>query len=451
MQGDPRLVRRASAFAEAFARRPDRALPHVVDSDAEREGMYRMLRNDRLGFEELVEAQQHRTRERALQAKRVVVVHDTTECSFAHADGDEVGWLNQSRPGFLVHHSLVLDTNARPLGVIWSTAWARPKPKGRGRKKRLSGKELARQESRESDRWIESVEQSGAWLSDVDCVHIMDREADNFRLLEDMIANGHELIVRLCYPRRARHASDDEWTALPELFCERPPLFEREVKLSRRVPRSTPRIHHPARAAREATLTARAGSLWLKPPPYLSKSNPLRVNVVQIREEHPPKGEARVEWILLTTKSIDTRVQVESIIDLYRLRWLIEEFHRALKSGCLLEKRHLESFEALTTMVAFAYAVACELLWLRARSRDSPNAPASEVLSEPLLTCLRAHPKVALRSGCSARDALVAIAKLGGYISRRDPPGWQTLGRGYHQLQAFAAGWAAAIATKATS
>jgi hypothetical protein len=445
MTVDPRLMRRAHAFAESLARHPRRPLPHVVETSAEREGMYRLMRNKSCGFEELLEAQQQATRARAQRlGHRVLVLHDTTECSFDHADGDEVGWLTPNRPGFLTHHALVVDGGtARPLGVVWSTTWARPKSSIRGRKNRLNGRQLAAQASRESDRWIEGVDEAGAWLEGIDCVHVMDREADNFRLLDHMLAKGHQLVVRLRYPRSARQNEDETWRPLPELLRECPIVFEREVKLSRRVQRTIPRANHPAREARNANLTVRAGRATLQPPRYLD-THPIHVNVVQIREEAPPKGETPIEWLLLTTLPVDSPARVEAVVDAYRMRWLIEDFHKALKTGCMLEQRHLESFEALTTILAFSYPVACELLWMRARAREAPHAPAAEVLGESLLACLRGHPKVRLGPDPSVPEALLAIATLGGYMKRSDPPGWQTLGRGYHDLLAFYAGWAAA-------
>ena len=52
-------------------------------------------------------------------------------------------------------------------------------------------------------------------------------------------------------------------------------------------------------------------------------------------EKNPPAGEAPLEWRLITTEPIASREQVVQILEWYRTRWLIEEFFKCLKTGCV--------------------------------------------------------------------------------------------------------------------
>lgn len=54
----------------------------------------------------------------------------------------------------------------------------------------------------------------------------------------------------------------------------------------------------------------------------------VEVNAVYVYETNPPEGEKPVEWILFTTEPIHTAEDVLRVVDLYRTRWMIEEFFK---------------------------------------------------------------------------------------------------------------------------
>jgi len=57
---------------------------------------------------------------------------------------------------------------------------------------------------------------------------------------------------------------------------------------------------------------------------------------------------------------------------------LIEEFHKALKTGTKAEELQLETAESLFAAIAIKSIVALHLLDLRERVRLSPDAPAEQ-------------------------------------------------------------------------
>jgi len=114
--------------------------------------------------------------------------------------------------------------------------------------------------------------------------------------------------------------------------------------------------------------------------------------------------------------------------------WVIEEYFKALKTGCALERRQLENKRAILNALAVLAPIAWQLLLLRSLSRTAPDEPSTAVLTRLRLALLERHPKLNLRSGATVREAMLAVAQLGGHIKNNGDPGWLVLGRGYEKL-----------------
>ena len=174
----------------------------------------------------------------------------------------------------------------------------------------------------------------------------------------------------------------------------------------------------------------------------------LNVNVIDVIEDTPPEGCEAVRWILVTREPIDTQEDVERVVDIYRCRWLIEEYFKALKTGCAFEKRQLKSRHALLNALGIFSVIAWRLLQLRALSRSEPSAPASTAISNRQISLLgkirQQQRKPALSNAPTMEEVTLAIAQLGGHIKNNGPPGWIVLGRGYESLLLLELGWNAA-------
>jgi len=207
------------------------------------------------------------------------------------------------------------------------------------------------------------------------------------------------------------------------------------VPLSKRIDRDR-RGSHPARVARRATLLIGTTSLqmkgsWAVP---VEDAPELALNLVRVWEPEPPDGEHPVEWLLLTSLPVDSPAEVELVVDAYRRRWLIEELFKALKTGCQFQKLQLESLSALLNALAIMLPVAARLLALRYLAQHCPDIPASDVLSKLQLRVLSAYEHTKTMPLVTARDAMLAVARLGGHIKNNGDPGWQVLGRGFEDL-----------------
>lgn len=116
----------------------------------------------------------------------------------------------------------------------------------------------------------------------------------------------------------------------------------------------------------------------------------------------------------------------------------MEEYHKALKTGCAMEQRQLRSAQGLRALLGFLAIVAVRLLQLRMIARAAPDTPASQVVGPALVETasqLGGGSTATMTTGQFWRT--VAGLRLGGFLGRKGDgePGWQTLWRGWRRLQ----------------
>lgn len=434
--GDARLERRARLLAEAIAASPTATLPNACSSEAEVEGMYRFLGNERVQVTSLLEPHRRETLGRAEQAGRVLAIHDTTTFEAWAASAEEVGYLNTGKAGFFGHLTMLVDPrDARPLGIVGTELWSRAEPpgeRGQGRRRARIMRPVA---DRESQRWERAVEAIEADSNGFDLVHVMDREGDIYRLLASMLQARRRFVIRHARSRAARRSARAGESTTTELIRQAKCVFERRVELSRRAESDSPRakLTHPPRERRTTTLRVSAMSMTLAAPSRQRVLGELAINVVRVHEARAHRQEVPVEWILFTNEPIDTAEQIAEIVDTYRTRWLIEELFKAIKSGCAYERRELGTETALHNLLGLVIPIAWRTLMLRAVERHDETSLADIVLTPMQLKLLkRLRPKISAEP--TAAEAIREIAGLGGHLKTNGPPGWLTIYRGFRKL-----------------
>lgn len=430
--GDERLNRRLVLIADCVADRPGESFPKALD-DAELEAAYRFFGNDRVTPEAILAPHVRQTARRSAEHDRVLVIHDTTQFEFGGATKREgLGRLIRPGQGFFGHFALATtaDGSRQPLGLLsLETIFRLDKAKPKSQRKKSDNRG-------ESARWPRGVDTAEALLDgQSSAIHIMDREGDSSTLLAHLTKNQRSFVIRAF---RNRILADEEDARLRATASAAKTTFRREVPLSPRPQIPGPKgKRHPARRMRIAHLSFAAITVQL---PLLGR--PTSVHVIHVIERRPPQGQPPVEWFLLTNLPIDTPDEIAFAVDCYRARWTIEEFFKALKTGCQYEKRQLESAHSLLNALAIFAPVAWRLLLLRHMARI-PDADAHSALTQNQLEVLRAVTKRPLPDRPSARDAMLAVAKLGGHLKRNGDPGWLVLGRGMHDLLLLELGWRA--------
>jgi hypothetical protein len=447
--GDQRLNDRRDRVIAALEQAPDAAFPEACADDADVEALYRFLRNPRVSLDALIEPHVLATQTRCAAVGEVLVIHDTTDMVFT-GESARAGLLplSKRRHGFWLHAALAVSADGlrAPLGLLSMMPFVRkvrapatPKPAT-------------------LTRWADPLKESRCWGEGVAAVrarlgataraiHVMDRAGDSYELFADLLAHDDRFVVRLNHDRQVATA---DGAGTLSTVMPREALGERQVTLAPRYTGNRPqqaRKKHPARAGRVAMLRFAARPLSVQRPQGWPRTLPpsLSVNVVYVWEVDAPAGEEPVEWRLITREPIETLTEVLRIVDIYRTRWLIEEFFKALKTGCAYEKRQLESLQTLLVALALLAPVAWQLLLLRHLAHTAPDSPATAVLTIRQVHVLRAS-SVGTRLGHrpTVAEALHAIASLGGHLRQNGSPGWLVLGRGMQKLVLMESGWIAA-------
>lgn len=448
--GDDRLNDRRNRVLAVLERQPDSGFPEACGDDAEVEALYRFLRNRRVSLAGILAPHLDATASRCAAIGDVLVVHDTTDLVFTGA-APRAGLtrLSPGRQGFWLHAALAVSADGlrAPLGLLAAQPFVRPPP-ARGTKKD------------DHKRFADPAKESRCWgqgVADVRrrcgvgprVLHVMDRAGDSYELFSDMVADHDRFIVRVAHDRRVVTADGRTVTmraAVPptEASAERPAVLAARRDGHRTL---SSRTLYPARESRIATLRMAARRIEVPRPAHVPPHHPasLTVNLVAVWEVDPPAGQAPVVWHLLTTEPIDTRDDIVHIVDAYRTRWLIEEFFKALKTGCAYEKRQLESYQTLLVALALLAPIAWRLLLLRHLARAVPATAATVALSARQLQVLRASPTgAALSQVPTIGEALLVVARLGGHLRQNGPPGWLVIARGLHKLLTMEIGWRAA-------
>ena len=434
-------------LAASLSVEPAASFPVAANDDAELEATYRFLNNDRVTAEQIMRPHQARTVERCCAAEAVVVAHDTTEFNFGKSGREDLGQVGRGKSfGFYGHFALAVAAGQvrQPLGVLGFEIHSRDGTKGKG--KGRGHRTLQTDATNESKRWLKMVERAAVALDGCAAIHVMDREADSYALMANLVAGDHRFVIRMAGDKRSIIDSDDKTVGAKLQGAGT--LAERAVPVSARGRSLLPsyRKGHPERAARTAKLDVTSTQVTLIRPDSSNKSphKTLLLNVVHVIEREPPEGETAVEWRLWTTESITTAEEVLAVVDAYRCRWMIEEYFKALKTGCAIESRQLETHDGLVNSLAMYVPVAWRLLMLRTLSSEK-DLPATKVLTPVQLRCLAGALKKTRRpqlpSTPTVRDAMLGVAGLGGHIKNNGDPGWIVLGRGLDKLLAIEVGF----------
>jgi hypothetical protein len=401
-------------------------------------GFGHFLANEKVTVERLIEGWSELTCE-AVAGRHVLAIQDTSEIHFStcpkHRRGlGEVGKGNAR--GVLAHIMAAVDAdNGSCLGLVTGSIYNR---KGRVR---VSHKKRAL-EDKESKRWTETAEAAKPVLTAAAMVTVVaDRECDIYHFWANAPGPNFHLLTRMMRDRGLAGGGTAWKTTAAWPFVAR-----REVELSAT----------PGRAARKATVKLRFGEVEIRRPEDKNMKhlpNTVKLRLVEAVETDPPDGVEPIHWRLLTTHAVDDVAMAWQIVDWYRLRWIIEQLFRLMKSdGLRLEDSQLETADALMKLTAIAARGACVILQL-VQARNGGAEPASIAFSEPEVAVLdqlngQIEGKTELQKNPHARHSLAwaswIIARMGGwngYPSSR-PPGPITMRNGWEYFRAIARGWA---------
>lgn len=447
--GDSRRTRRLVDVGARLARQMGDSMARCCEGEsAALLGSYRLMRNEGVLPEAIREGALGRSADRAASCADVLLaIEDTTSVSYAHAGAAGLGPTGSRKEakhrGYLVHSVLLLESSSqRTLGLIEQRHWSRDAAtygKKHARKKRAY-------EDKESFKWEQASRRTAERLGDTmkRTISVCDRESDIYEYLSYKIGQNHRFVLRAQSDRRLLSSTG---CLFDTIDCDAQTLCQETVAVTQR----------GGRRARKATVALRSLHVQLQPPADRRGIEALSVNVVLVQEINPVAGEPALRWVLLTSEPVDSAEQVRRIVRYYELRWRIEEYHKAWKSGVGVERQRFQSAENLQRMLVITAFLAVRLLQLREHlnsTASEDSAVACDTVLTPeewhvlWLTCeKRTPPGVAP----SLRWACLAIAKLGGFADtkRTGHPGWDTLWKGWARLQERIEGYRLAKQMKA--
>jgi hypothetical protein len=446
--GDARLDARLKRIVALVAVDPAESFPDQMSSVADREALYRFLANPKVTVATVLGGHLRQTRERLRERGIVRVVHDTTTFRFV-GDREGLGETRGGGKGFLGHVALALaaDETREPFGVVGVHPFIHKDAvahRGRTPSQRVEATRAKPRAAKESARWEQMALQVSTALPDgVHAIHVMDQEADDYDALAALAQAQLRYVIRANPQRQTTDAKQ----TVHEVLARQPATVFRTVRLTPRSERKAERTRgrHPARDERDATLHLRWGAVTLGRRQYSASPTPtLSLWAVHVVEPHPPHGEAPIEWMLFTSDRVDTADDATAVVDHYRARWVIEDYFKALKTGCAFEKRQLTTFDGLVRALAIFIPMAWRLLALRHLGRAASALPVARFVDAEQLRLLRQlleQRRNHLPSRPTIRDVMLGIAALGGHITNNGDPGWLVLGRGLTRLLDAEVGW----------
>src|SRR2546428_1387495 len=357
--GHQSRTQRAVELAQAIATDPAGSLPAQMQGEAALQAAYRFLQTPDVTYEKLMRPHLEQTREAAREPKQVLLIQDTTEVDYQqHPTTTGLGPIgNGTHHGYLLQSVLaVLPDTRQVLGLAHQEPFLRqPAPKGETKRQR-------QERERESQVWERSIQALGSPPVGVQWIHVGDRGSDIFPFLSLCRELGCDFVVRAAQDRcvdllveqadapvapRSHHGGRREQALqslhLFEVVRGWPAQGQQDLELE-----STQKY-----AKRVAHLSISWGALRLLPPRSQEGSGlrPLVVWVVRVWEAEPPEGLEPLEWVLLTSVPTQTSPQAWQRVDSYRARWIVEDFHQGLKTGCRVEQRQIQTDEGLRNLL----------------------------------------------------------------------------------------------------
>jgi hypothetical protein len=430
--GDVRRTRRLVQLANDMVKHPGGTLPDKLSDPASLKAMYRLAANEAVTHESVLAVSRERTLRLASEAEGTVLhIHDGTELDYSTLHSltglGQIG--NGSRRGYLAHNTLTVVAQTRDvIGLAYQKLTKRPKrPKKETRKQRRD------RPDRESRMWktasmaIPAAPPGRVW------VEVADRGADLLEFIDYQESAGKSYLVRSKH-NRCIQWENGEKMKLHDYARSLPPVGMKSVEV--------PATHkHPARTATVGIAWGEVTLLVPIQPRGEVRGVPLKAWVICVREIAPPAGVEAVEWILLTNVSVVDLEDALERISWYECRWIIEEYHKALKTGVGVEELQFTKEERLQPVIALLSVVALFLLNLRNASRrpDAQERPASELLPLVFVTTLALWRYKKVCAEMTVHEFYYALARLGGHQNRKHDhrPGWLVLWRGWTKLQAM--------------
>ncbi|MGH7222948.1 MAG: IS4 family transposase [Gemmataceae bacterium] len=434
--GDRRRTRRLIRVADQLVSHPAGTFPHKIPNPYERDAFYALMAADAVTHAAVMQPHFQLTHQRmAAHAGTVLIVHDSTILDYSGLNIPQLGQVGEGHGrGYYGHNSLAITSDRRVLGLAQQILHSR---------RQVPAHETRRQghdhPQRESRLWRDAVAALPPAAAGQRQVDVADRAADLMEFLDYEQEHDRSYVVRSQHNRWVflQVNGRQQRRKLHQLTRSLAAVCGREVKVSAQA-------KQPARTAWLSLAWVAVQIVPPRQPRGDERSVPLPVWVLRAWEEKPPPGVEPLAWILLSNVAVTDAAAALERLDWYCRRVVIEEFHKAQKTGCDIERMQFEQAARLEPAIGLVSVVALTLLQLRDAGRDAETAGQPATLWVPTLwvQLLASWRYQDAQRALTLREFLWTLARLGGHQNRPSDgaPGWQTLWRGWTQLQAMIQG-----------
>jgi hypothetical protein len=444
--GDRRLAAAGDALLAAMQRQRTMCLAALAADRAEQQRFSSFLDHEAVTRHEML-TQAGRLTAARVAGRHVLVVNDTSEFNFAAHAGRKYGFGtvgNGSDIGVFVHPSIAVDADSGGvIGLVGAEVINRTGGRVETTKTRPA-------DEKESRRWLAAAETAGDVLAAAVMITMVeDREGDIYDQFARRPANVNLLV---------RAAQNRNVGADGHLFehCAAWPVA---AQYTIAVPAKRNGHGQTWRPERTTEVAVRFGEVQIRRPSGADKSlaPTLTLRVVDVREVNPPAdAKERIHWCLLTTHEVRTAAAAMQIVAWYRLRWIVEQVFRTMKTdGVAVETSQITTPASLLKLVMVALIAAIRVMQLVIGRDGGTGQKLTEVIADPdQLPALQAIN--ATLEGRTEKlknpfdpDSLAWIAwiaaRLGGWSGYTSkgyrPPGPKTIARGLKRLDAMVEGW----------
>lgn len=447
---DLRLKRRLVHLAACIRDNPCGTLPRAVTGTAALKGAYRLFAHPKVSHDVLVRAHVERARQICREPGEYLLIEDTTSLSFTQRAGVMgMGPLTHAgSQGVLAHTCLAArierwskahEPEVMLAGLFGQQCWAREIPQVARQERQKLKRNRAASHKRESQRWAWALRESGGPSPEACWTLVADRECDIFDVLMQCVEHRTLWIIRAAQHRKT--------------FPLEQTIFEALAKAPAQGIYTIALRARPGVAAREAKVEVRQVSTAIRAPRALkARCQALQTGLLEAREIDPPQDAQPIHWVLLTSWPCATFEQCRRVIEAYTCRWLIEEYHKALKTGTNIEDSQLSTGQRIQALLAIHAVIAVELVQLKllANTRPDEHITNDTIAPESIAILQIKYGRPTL--GWNNMNLMTTIARLGGYLARKHdgPPGWLSIWRGYLKLQIMTEGYLLATASKKT-
>ncbi len=413
--GDERLDKRAMLIGTEFLKNPFVSPPKMMKSLKATKAFYRFMDSDKVSHEKLISSHVEKTREKLAGHKTILAVQDSITLSLDR--NYEIEGLYPiggnkicETKGIVVHNTIsVIPYEEYGIieGLLHQTIHQR------------KIKEERNKDNNDNILWIKSIEAIGNPPPNTTIIDVMDRGADIISVMNSSIKNNHEFIVRA---KHDRYLNEKEGIRLFEFTKSLPVAGHTFLEIQ----------GNNGRKKRTAKLNISFSNILLPQTDDKGKKEPIECFVVHVLEDNCQDEQEPLEWFILTSIDVRSFDNALTIVRYYSFRWIIEEYHKCMKTGFRLEETQLKKLRRIENLLGFIAVSSVKLLQLRDIVRNDPNADAKEYVEREDIDIVRAYYKIENKEMTIDRF-LRYIAQMGGFLNRKSDgnPGWQSIWEGW--------------------